>query len=73
MPAKPRKIVAAQGVAIVNHYAAVSLLRIVNLLRRSNFSTAGSFGKFNERWDHVRFAWHGNGQKPEMEKKWKTK
>ena len=31
--------------AIVNHYAVVSLLRRANLLRRSIFSTAGSFGR----------------------------
>ena len=30
--------------AIVNHYAIVDLLRRANLLRRSIFSTAGSFG-----------------------------
>ena len=30
--------------AIVNHYATVNLLRRVSLLRRSIFSTAGSFG-----------------------------
>ena len=30
--------------AIVNHYAIVNLLRRANLLRRSIFSTAGSFG-----------------------------
>ena len=31
--------------AIVNHYAIVDLLRRANLLRRSIFSTAGSFGQ----------------------------
>ena len=44
----------ARGVAIVNHCAIVNLLRIVYLLRRSIFSTTGSFGKRNpERrfWD----------------------
>ena len=45
MPAKPRKIVLAQGgVAIANHCVIVNLLCIVNLLRRSIFSMAGSFG-----------------------------
>ena len=45
MPAKPRKIVSAQGgVAIVNHCAIANLLRIVNLLRHSIFSTAGPLG-----------------------------
>ena len=31
--------------AILNHYAIVNLLRRENLPRRSNFSTAGSFGE----------------------------
>ena len=45
MSSKPRKIASVQGgVAIVNHCAVVNLLRIANLLRRSIFSTAGSFG-----------------------------
>ena len=45
MPAKTRKICVSAGVvAIVNHCAIVNLLRIVKLLRRSIFSTAGSFG-----------------------------
>ena len=33
-----------RGVAVVNHCAAVNLLRIVDLLRRSISSPAGSFG-----------------------------
>ena len=46
MPAKPRKIVPAQGeVAIANHCAIVNLLRVVILLRHRIFSTAGSFGQ----------------------------
>ena len=36
--------VSTGGVAIANHCAIVKLLRIVNSLRRSIFSTAGSFG-----------------------------
>ena len=32
------------GIAIANHCAIVNLLRVVNVLRRSIFSTAGSFG-----------------------------
>ena len=45
MPAKPRKIVSAQGgAAMVNYCAVANLLRIVNLLQRSIFSMAGSFG-----------------------------
>ena len=43
MPTKPRKIVSAQGrVAMANHCAIVSLLRIVN--RCSLFSTPRSLG-----------------------------
>ena len=34
------------GVVIANHCAIVSVLRVVNLLRRSIFSTAGSFGNY---------------------------
>ena len=40
------------GVAVANHCAIVNLLCLVNLLRRSLFSTAGSFG-----WGHGPF--HG--------------
>ena len=43
---KAQESVSAQGgVAIVNHCAIVILLRVVNLLHRSFFSTTGSFGK----------------------------
>ena len=38
------KYVRARG-PIVNHCAVANLLRVVNLLRRSVFSTAGSFGR----------------------------
>ena len=38
------KCVRTRCAAIVNHYAILTLLRRANLLRRSIFSTAGSFG-----------------------------
>ena len=41
---KNQETVSVQGVPIVNHCAIVDLLRIVNLLRRSISSTAGSLG-----------------------------
>ena len=41
---KPRKMMSAQGVEIVNHSAMVNLLLIVNLLRLNEFSTAVSSG-----------------------------
>ena len=52
MPAKLRKMVSAQGgVSIANHCVIVNLLCIVNLLRRSIFSTAGSFG--SQEWRKI--------------------
>ena len=36
--------VSARGVAIANHCAIVNLVRVGNLLRRSLFNAAGSFG-----------------------------
>ena len=45
MPVIPRKIVSAQGgVAVANHCAIANSFHIVNLLRHSILSTAGSFG-----------------------------
>ena len=41
--------------AIVNHHAIVNLLRRANLLRRTIFSTAGSFGLATEI---LLTAWH---------------
>ena len=44
-PRTQENCVSAVGVTIVNHCALVKLLlRTINLLRRSIFSTAGSFG-----------------------------
>ena len=44
MPVKPRKMMSAEQVAIVNLCAIVKLLRVVKLLSRSIFGAAGSFG-----------------------------
>ena len=44
MLVKPRKRCPYKGVAIANHSAIVNVLRIVNLVARSVFSTAGSSG-----------------------------
>ena len=49
MPAKPRKLCQHGGVAIANQCAIVNLVCLVNLLQRSLFSTAGSFGKVTSK------------------------
>ena len=43
----------AGGVAIANHCAIVNLLRVANLLRRSIFTTAGSFGKWSKSVESI--------------------
>ena len=50
MPVKPRRMrCPCKGVAIASHCAIVNLLRVVNLLSHSIFSTVGPLGRVHAK------------------------